>query len=62
MFSVLNISVNTILFYIDALLQQYVILKIVSLSGNRFYLPNQDKGHLIVCGNKYEQILSKVQN
>ena len=62
MFSVLNISVNTILFYIDALLQQYVILKIVSLSGNRFYLPNQDKGYLIVCGNKYEQILSKVQN
>ena len=38
MFSVLNISFSTILFYIYAVLQQYEILKIISLSGNRLLL------------------------
>ena len=39
-FSVLYISCNTILFYIQALLQSFVILQIVSLSGNIFsFLP-----------------------
>ena len=38
MFFALHISCNTILFYIQTLLQQFAILKIFSLSGNIFQI------------------------
>ena len=38
MFSLLHVSCNAISFYIEALLQSFVILQIVSISGNIFYL------------------------